>query len=129
MDCCHSGTGLDLPYVHNLPGVGAKPKKEKKKKKGKYSANPSDLPGTSRADVYLYSGCRDDQTSADTSVNGTATGAMTWAFTSALKKNRNLSYFQILESMRDFLNGSGRYQQVPQLTTGRRSDLNQPFSI
>jgi len=61
-------------------------RKKKKKKKGKSSTYSAEPPGTSRADVYLYSGCRDDQTSADTSVNGAATGAMTWAFTDALKK-------------------------------------------
>merc|ERR1712232_905545 len=166
MDCCHSGTGLDLPYVHNLPssgmsggsgsgghssGPGGFPlnelmginsvgglvnfgmkqaKKKKKKKKKKYSnSTPGELPGTSKADVMLYSGCRDDQTSADTSIQGEATGAMTWAFTSALEKNNNLTYWQVLEKMRDVLNGSGRYTQVPQLSTGRPMDLNQRFYL
>merc|ERR1712000_794019 len=106
-------------------------KKKKKKKKKKYSnSTPGELPGTSKADVYLYSGCRDDQTSADTSVEGEATGAMTWAFTSALQKNPNLTYYGILGAMRDVLNsGPRKYTQVPQLSTGRQSDLNQVFSI
>lgn len=139
MDCCHSGTGLDLPYVHNLPTYGGsnkvqkkqkKKKKKKKKDKKSSSSNSGELPGTSRADVYLYSGCRDDQTSADTSVDGEATGAMTWAFTSALAKNPNLTYWQILEGMRDVLNnGPRKYTQVPQLSTGRLSDLNQRFVV
>merc|ERR1712137_137381 len=133
MDCCHSGTGLDLPYVHNLPsfsGQAQKKKKKKiKKKKSKKVKKQGELPGTSAADVMLYSGCRDDQTSADTSVGGEATGAMTWAFTSAFKKNPNLTYFGVLEAMRDVLNGSGRYTQVPQLSTGRPINLNQPFTL
>merc|ERR1712000_522546 len=167
MDCCHSGTGLDLPYVHNLPSSGmsggsgsgghssgpggfplnelmginsvgglvnfgmkqAKKKKKKKKKKKYSNSTPGELPGTSKADVMLYSGCRDDQTSADTSIQGEATGAMTWAFTSALEKNNNLTYWQVLEKMRDVLNGSGRYTQVPQLSTGRPMDLNQRFYL
>jgi len=133
MDCCHSGTGLDLPYVHNIPGASSrkiKKKKKKKKKNKKGSSSSGELPGTSRADVYLYSGCRDDQTSADTTIDGQSTGAMTWAFTSALKKNQNLSYIQILTAMRDVLNsGPRKYTQVPQLSTGRQSDINQRFSI
>lgn len=138
MDCCHSGTGLDLPYVHNLPTssssygnkIQKKIKKKKKKKKSKKSSSSGELPGTSRADVYLYSGCRDDQTSADTSVDGEATGAMTWAFTTALQKNPNLSYWSILDAMRQVLNsGPRKYTQVPQLSTGRQSDINQPFVV
>merc|ERR1712125_56000 len=167
MDCCHSGTGLDLPYVHNLPSSGmsggsgsgghssgpggfplnelmginsvgglvnfgmkqAKKKKKKKKKKKYSNSTPGELPGTPKADVMLYSGCRDDQTSADTSIQGEATGAMTWAFTSALEKNNNLTYWQVVEKMRDVLNGSGRYTQVPQLSTGRPMDLNQRFYL
>lgn len=133
MDCCHSGTGLDLPYVHNLPSFSGQTQKKKKKKikkkKSKKVQKQGELPGTSAADVMLYSGCRDDQTSADTSVGGEATGAMTWAFTSAFQKNPNLTYYGVLEAMRDALNSSGRYTQVPQLSTGRPMDLNQPFSV
>merc|ERR1712100_976302 len=123
---------MGINSVGGLVNFGMKQakKKKKKKKKKKYSnSTPGELPGTSKADVMLYSGCRDDQTSADTSIQGEATGAMTWAFTSALEKNNNLTYWQVLEKMRDVLNGSGRYTQVPQLSTGRPMDLNQRFYL
>ena len=105
-----------------------KKKKGKKGKAPKPSGNPEELPGTSRGDVYLYSGCRDDQTSDDTQEDGEYTGAMTWAFTSALQNNPNISYFGILEEMVSLLR-KGEYTQVPQLSTGRQMDLNQPFSV
>lgn len=40
----------------------------------------------SPADVLMFSGCKDDQTSADASEAGQATGAMSWAFLTALTK-------------------------------------------
>jgi len=138
MDCCHSGTGLDLPYVHNIaPSYGdsgkkKKKKKLKKKKKKKNYGAPTDLPGTTRGDIYLYSGCRDDQTSADASFGGEASGAMTWAFTSSLRQNANQSFYGLLLSMRDLLNsgkGPRTFTQVPQLSTGRRIDVQAPFNI
>jgi len=79
-------------------------------------------------DCYLYSGCRDDQTSADTSFNGKPQGAMTYAFTQALTKNPNQSYGEVLKTMREILQAS-KFTQVPQLSTQRQIDLNSPFSI
>ena len=64
MDCCHSGTGLDLPYCY-MQGKG-------------WSVDS--LPAFSPGDVQLFSGCRDDQTSADVVSGGQAGGAMTNAF-------------------------------------------------
>jgi len=39
---------------------------------------------------------------------------MSWAFISALRKNPNQSYVQLLNSIRDEL--QGKYQQKPQLS-------------
>ena len=43
-----------------------------------------------------------------------ATGAMSWAFISALRKNPQQSYVQLLNSIRDEL--ETRYTQRPQLS-------------
>ena len=51
---------------------------------------------------------------ADTRMGGEATGALSWAFITSLKKNQQQSYVQLLNSIRDEL--SGRYQQRPQLS-------------
>lgn len=52
--------------------------------------------------------------SADASIGGEATGAMSWAFITSLRKNPNQSYVQLLNSIRDEL--EGKYQQKPQLS-------------
>jgi hypothetical protein len=52
--------------------------------------------------------------SADASIQGEATGAMSWAFINSLKKNPNQSYVQLLNSIRDEL--EGKYSQKPQLS-------------
>jgi len=69
---------------------------------------------TSPADVVMWSGSKDSQTSSDASIAGQATGAMSWAFVTALKKNPQQSYVQLLNSIRDEL--EGRYDQKPQLS-------------
>ena len=70
---------------------------------------------TSPADVIMWSGSKDEQTSADTRLGGEASGALSWAFVTSLKKNHQQSYVQLLNSIRDEL--SGRYQQRPQLSS------------
>ena len=50
----------------------------------------------------------------DANIAGQATGAMSWAFITALKKNPQQSYVQLLNSIRTEL--EGRYSQKPQLS-------------
>ncbi|KAE8454292.1 hypothetical protein EG329_005217 [Mollisiaceae sp. DMI_Dod_QoI] len=78
-------------------------------------------------DVWMFSGCADDQTSADTSINGAATGAMSHALIATMRQNPNQSYIQVLQSTRAGL--AGKYQQIPQLSCGGEYDLDQPVSF
>lgn len=84
---------------------------------------------TTTADIIMFSGCKDDQTSADATIKGEATGAMSYALIQTLKKHRgeNLSYTDLLREMRRSL--EGRFTQVPCLSAGRKLKLDQPFTI
>lgn len=86
---------------------------------------------TTRAVVIMFSGCRDDQTSADTTVNNSATGAMSYSFISTLKKHQGaISYADLLAGMREVLhNGPKHYTQLPQLSYGRPMDMNEIFTM
>lgn len=46
-------------------------------------------------DAWMFSGCADDQTSADTSIRGRATGAMSWAFMNVMRENPQQSYLDV----------------------------------
>ncbi|KZP13791.1 hypothetical protein FIBSPDRAFT_866024 [Athelia psychrophila] len=80
---------------------------------------------TENKTVCMYSGCRDDQTAADASIAGEHVGAMSWAFLQAMQSNPNQSYIQVLQSTRQLL--KDRYKQIPQLSVGRKMDLNTPL--
>lgn len=143
-DSCHSGTALDLPYIYSTQGILKEPNlaKEagqgllgvissysrgdiggmtsnvmgfiKKATTGDDAYNRSIATKTSPADVVMWSGSKDDQTSADASIASQATGAMSWAFITAMKKNPQQSYVQLLNSIRDEL--ATKYTQKPQLS-------------
>ena len=143
-DSCHSGSALDLPYIYSTQGVLKEPNLAKEAGQGLLSIVSSyargDLGGmastamglfkkattgnsqyerskqtkTSPADVIMWSGSKDEQTSQDAVISGEATGAMSWAFVTSLKKNPHQSYVQLLNSIRDEL--STKYSQKPQLS-------------
>ncbi|KAK6100008.1 hypothetical protein MT418_001379 [Batrachochytrium dendrobatidis] len=83
--------------------------------------------GSTVADVIMFSGCKDSQTSADTQVAGRATGAMSYALIKALTLTPSISYGALLQSVRNIL--VSEYSQVPQLTTARYMDMNQGFIV
>ena len=163
-DSCHSGSALDLPYIYSTQGVLKEPNLAKEAGQGLLGIVSAyargDMGGiasqamsffkkattgdevyernkvtkTSPADVIMWSGSKDDQTSyvtapihlqllntdqillysQDAQIAGQATGAMSWAFISALKKNPQQSYVQLLNSIRDEL--ESKYTQKPQLS-------------
>ena len=151
-DSCHSGSALDLPYIYSTSGVVKQPNLAKEAGQGLLGIVSSyarkDISGmisgasglfkkvtqgdaiyqknlrtkTSPADVIMWSGSKDTQTSADASIGGEATGAMSWAFITSLKKNPNQSYVQLLNSIRDEL--ATKYSQKPQLSCSHPLDTD-----
>lgn len=79
--------------------------------------------------MFMFSGCKDEQTSADAFINGRHVGAMSWAFLETMKTDVywNISYVQILQNTRALL--QEHYSQIPQLSCGYQFDLNNPFRI
>lgn len=97
--------------------------------------------------VFMFSGCKDTQTSADAFIQGKHVGAMSWAFLETMKTDRGWNYsflqvsisyskiayliadqnLQILQNTRRLL--QDKYSQIPQLSCGYPFDLNRPFVI
>lgn len=151
-DSCHSGSALDLPYIYSTQGVLKEPNLAKEAGQGLLSIVSSyargDLGGmastamglfkkattgnaqyerakqtkTSPADVIMWSGSKDEQTSQDAVISGEATGAMSWAFIQALKKKPQQSYVELLNSIREEL--EPKYSQKPQLSCSHPLDTD-----
>ncbi|KAG6001210.1 hypothetical protein E4U54_001139 [Claviceps lovelessii] len=154
-DSCHSATAMDLPYVYSTKGILKEPNLAKEAGQGLLNALGSyargDIAGmastvfgfaktafkgddaynktkdtrTSPADVIMWSGSKDSQTSADATIANQATGAMSWAFINALQQNPQQSYVQLLNSIRDLL--ASKYSQKPQLSCSHPLDTNLLF--
>lgn len=113
MDCCHSGTILDLPYVYRCTNNGII------EEHGTYFDDMSK--------IIKISGCRDNQTSADAYINGSYQGAMTNTFLKILNDNNyNVSCRQLISRMKTYINNNG-YQQIPTLAFSRKEYLDELF--
>lgn len=124
LDCCHSGTGFDLRYNYKF---GIRRRYTRHNGRGRYTLSRELTPYVNRRDkftrgqVFMFSGCRDDQYSADTFEDGKYVGAMTWGFIKIVENGDvgKLSYYDVLDKLRTLLKSNG-YSQLPQLSSGRR---------
>ncbi|KAG0176120.1 Ca(2+)-dependent cysteine protease [Apophysomyces sp. BC1021] len=154
-DSCHSGTVLDLPYVYSTKGVIKGQNLFKDAGMGLLSAGMAYASGdknraltslislgqqlmntrdveeqnreenSSKADVIMFSGCKDDQTSADANEAGRATGAMSHALIGILRQNPHPSYQVLLNNLREVLRD--KYSQRPQMSSSHPIDVSLEF--
>lgn len=92
-------------------------------------------PDPNAGEVLLFSGCMDNQTSADTSkfTGGLTTGAMTYALIETLEHStvgdwRNYTYRKLLKTMREKLIAA-KMTQTPQFSTSHPFDLSTRFIL
>lgn len=170
LDCCHSGSAVELPFVYRSDADGQISIMDNIKMGAHLVGEAQDLiqggfrydkigeardllagatdffrgfkhMGEQREDaledgefynqygqeskvVTMFSGCKDDQTSADANIQGKSSGAMTWAFLQTMKRSQSPTYVETLQMTRQFLDQS-HYTQIPQLSTGIEMDLEQ----
>ncbi|KAI0643987.1 peptidase C14, caspase domain-containing protein [Trametes meyenii] len=105
-DSCHSGSILDVPYAYSSRG----------RLKDSPVTHKWHEYKSSTADVVSWSSCKDCQTSADIHKHGFPTGAMSYAFITALDRNPQPSYRELLRSTRAL---TKEYSQKPQLSIFR----------
>lgn len=112
VDACHSGTMLDLRYLYTC---GA----------SNYTCTYRSNEDT-KCKVVSISGCRDNQTSADTweydryERKNEAQGALTASFIECYRPG--ITYFHLINNIRSWL--KNRYDQIPQLTSGKPLNIN-----
>ena len=104
IDSCYSGSVLDLKYQY-IDSLNY----------DEYTENDKQLDTV--GNVFMISGCTDEQTSADAFINNKYSGAMTWSLLEALKETPNCKWRELIKSMRDKLKQS-EYEQVPQFSSG-----------
>jgi hypothetical protein len=141
LDCCHSGSALELPYVYRSDDNGNVSVIDNLKEGVHLMTEANDLfaggfsfdklgeaedlwagatnffrsfkhmgesppQGLGEDENYaayareqkmvtMFSGCRDDQTSADANIGGMSEGAMSWAFLQVMKRGPDPSYLQV----------------------------------
>lgn len=119
LDCCHNGTGCDIRYKYedysillaNRPTMRWKTQ-QKALLQTKYTET--------QGDVFMISGSRDEQTSADAYINNQFAGALTYALMSTLRANniRTYTWSSLLRDIRYFMRVN-KYDQIPQIMTGK----------
>jgi hypothetical protein len=127
LDCCHSGTALDLPYKVQISPDGQSMHISKKKQRKRASGGIGGVP-PSPAEVIMISGCKDTQTSADVQAGSMgeakAAGAMTTAFRHCVTPS--ISCEELLSKMHQFLKRN-QYSQVPQMSSEQFVQLDSSF--
>eukprot|EP01121_Diplochlamys_sp_Union-15-3_P015487 TRINITY_DN512_c0_g1_i1.p1 TRINITY_DN512_c0_g1~~TRINITY_DN512_c0_g1_i1.p1 ORF type:complete len:138 (-),score=8.34 TRINITY_DN512_c0_g1_i1:106-519(-) len=124
MDCCHSGTALDLPFIYRSLATKFSDYVNTMFSETAISINTSsktfkvENENSSKGTVVLFSGCSDHQKSGDLYLKRKATGGISHAFIATLLATScNISYVNLLFNMQEFLYHNLSTVQNPQLST------------
>jgi hypothetical protein len=112
MDCCHSGTIMDLKYKY--------------KRRGHCELQYNNKDGKN---IISISGCRDKETSADAWFTNKWNGALTKKLMTVLERSTySITNMNLLTELQTEL-GNDRFTQRPVITASRRLTENTPFII
>jgi hypothetical protein len=122
LDCCHSGSGTRnvlVPAQESLhTGRFVLPPSELLRTvetvEPKVKTATAAVSNSSQLSRVAWSGCRDDQTSADALIGGTFNGAFTYTLCNILRSSGIDARGNLLRKLRAALRANG-YEQVPQL--------------
>jgi hypothetical protein len=137
MDCCHSGTMLDLEFNIQCKSVyikGSLPSNQNISYNSSEWSNKfafvqeNSKPTT--ADVFMFSGCWDNDTSADATIKNKSQGAFTASFLEFIALNPDYSSKRLIHMLKEIncrltING---FSQRSQLSIGQIQDINQTFN-
>lgn len=120
LDCCHSGTGVDLAYnVYERAGKLA------------LLSDPSSKTNNTRGKVLCISGCMDNQTSADGFEAGEYQGALTYSLIEAIRNiKKPVRTIEALYRNMKMTLIKNKYTQIPCITAGNNmTKLNEIFNL
>jgi len=108
-DCCNSGSMLDLKYLF---------------KSIKYNSIENKSNNLiEHNNIFMVSGCKDNQTSADfyNNVTNKFAGALTTSFLNSCKKlnYNNITFIKLIQYMRSYLKNNN-FTQIPQITSNKQ---------
>jgi len=145
LDCCHSGTAVDLNHNYqsnckykkgNIP-ENLSYKKEEWTDSFNYSMERSkNIAGI--GNICLFSGCQDKETSADATINNSGQGAFTYCLLETLKtnlqenslryKNGTLKLRNILKDVNARLDING-FEQNTQLSLSKKENFETTLNL
>lgn len=148
MDCCHSGSVMDLEFEWVPDRTGTSVTRRRGGGGGSSAAAAVAVRSRgfrvasakhSAASIVCFSGCKDAGTSSDVANTGSfkhglagrpgaAGGACTNALASVLGQGASIGYVQLLCAIRADLQRR-QFEQVPQMTSSQPIDLDRPFSL
>jgi len=111
-DCCHSGTICDMPYSFEYTNDN------------NYTMTQINTIRIANPEIYVFSGCRDSQSSSDThSSMDQSVGAFTNTFIECLRNSHhNISVFELYKNICQKLVANG-YSQNPVLSSSTKMPI------
>jgi hypothetical protein len=114
LDCCHSGSGMDLR--HKLFDRG--------ETDFQYFTDNHAQPTPGQ--VLMLSGCRDDQYSEEVTIEGEFRGVMTTAILEFLRANARATAITLVRQVREKTRRD-KHRQIAQLSSGKSRSLRRRF--
>ena len=96
MDCCHSGSAMDLNYVIDDGFI-------------RKLRNSTEYP---KLNCVMVSGCKDNQKSDDALIDNKFSGALTYYFNKIIRLKPNISFIDLYTNLTDLIAKKG-YSQRP----------------